>query len=151
MEKFGSVDALLDFAIEKEQEAADFYSGLALKMDKPWMKEVFQDFAREEAKHRDKLKAVKEGQFLVPAEKKIVDLKIAEYVTEKAPSADMDYQEALILAMKREKAAFKLYTDLAQITDDENVKSTMLALAQEEAKHKLWVETEYDKVVLTDN
>ncbi len=151
MEKFGSVDALLDFAIEKEQEAADFYASLAGKMDKPWMREVFEDFAREETKHRDKLVAVKEGQFLVPAQDKIVDLKIAEYVTEKAPSADMEYQEALILAMKREKAAFKLYTDLAEITDDENVKNTMLALAQEEAKHKLWVETEYDKVVLTDN
>jgi rubrerythrin len=57
---------------------------------------------------------------------------------------DMDYQQALILAMKKEKASFKLYNDLAAQTDDANVKSTMLIMAQEEAKHKMRLEIEYD-------
>ena len=63
----------------------------------------------------------------------------------------MDYQDALILAMKREKAAFRLYTDLAAATDDADLKSTFEALAQEEARHKLKIEIEYDDRILQDN
>ena len=53
--------------------------------------------------------------------------------------------------MKKEKAAFRLYSDLAAKTDDANRKETMLGLAQEEAKHKLRFEVEYDEFVLTEN
>jgi rubrerythrin len=49
--------------------------------------------------------------------------------------------------MKKEKAAFKLYSDLASSTDDENVKTMFLALAQAEAKHKLRFEIEYDDML----
>lgn len=63
----------------------------------------------------------------------------------------MTYQEALILAMKKEKAAFKLYHTLAAKAPNEDIKSIFLALAQEEAKHKLRFEIEYDEFVLTEN
>ena len=55
------------------------------------------------------------------------------------------------MAMKAEKAAFKLYNDLAEATDDENLRSVFLSLAQEEAKHKLRFEIEYDDRVFQDN
>ncbi len=57
---------------------------------------------------------------------------------------DTSYQDIPILAMKKEKAAFKLYMDLHETVDDADLKSLMLALAQEEAKHKLRFEIEYD-------
>jgi rubrerythrin len=63
---------------------------------------------------------------------------------------DFNYQRTLILAMKREKASYKLYIDLAESTDDAGLKSTMLALAQEEAKHKLRFEIEYDENILKE-
>ena len=63
----------------------------------------------------------------------------------------MDYQQALVVAMQKEKMAFKMYSDLAETVDDENVKNVFLSLAQEEAKHKLRFEVEYDEHVLTDN
>ena len=63
----------------------------------------------------------------------------------------MDYQSALVLAMKREKAAFRLYTALAAKVDDEALRELFLRLAQEEAKHKLHFEIEYDEHVLTEN
>jgi len=63
----------------------------------------------------------------------------------------MDYQEILILAMKAEKEAFKLYSGLAKATSDASIKDLFLGLAQEEAKHKLRFEVEYDDRVLTDN
>ena len=65
--------------------------------------------------------------------------------------ATLDFQQALIVAMKAEKAAYKLYNDLADKVDDPTVKDLFYALAQEEAKHKLRFEVEYDEVILKDN
>jgi rubrerythrin len=70
---------------------------------------------------------------------------------DEAPGPKTDYQGALILAMKREKAAFRLYSDLAARTEDAELKDLLLGLAQEEAKHKLRFEVEYDDKILTEN
>ena len=146
-----TVDKILDFAIEKEEDAAAFYTDLAGKMDRPYMKDVFLGFAREEKGHKAKLMAIKEGKLMMPAERQIVDLKIGDNLVDIDLKVEMSYQEALIVAMKAEKAAYKLYNDLASATDDANLKETLLSLAQEEAKHKLRFEVEYDDVILTEN
>ena len=151
MKAFGSVDEILDFAIGKEEEAAQLYTRLGRQTEKSWMRQVFEEFAQEERGHKAKLEAVKEGKRLLPAAGKVMDLKIADYVLDVEPSSDLDYQDALILAMKEEKAAFRLYSDLAAATDDEALRVTLLALAQEEAKHKLRFEIEYDDHILTGN
>ena len=88
---------------------------------------------------------------MVRSASKVQDLKIADYVVETEPKPDMDYRDALVLAMQKEKAAFKLYTALAAASEDEALKSLFLSLAQEEAKHKLRFELEYDDNVLTWN
>jgi len=147
MQTFGSVDAILEFAIEKEQEAADFYMELAGKMEKPWMKELFEDFSAEERGHMQKLLSVKRGERLLPATEKVMDLKLADYLVDVEPSEEMGYQDALILAMKKEKAAFKLYTDLAAVATEEEIQQSLLALAQDEARHKLRFEIEYDNLL----
>jgi rubrerythrin len=149
--KFDSVDAILDYAIEKEQDAHDFYMGLSAKMDRQYMKQVFEGFAKEELGHRRKIEGIKAGKSMLPAEKKIMDLKIGDNLVNVDTSGDLDYQQALIVAMKSEKNAFILYNDLAGATDDANLKNTFLALAQEEAKHKLRFEIEYDDYALKEN
>ena len=149
--KFNSVDDILDFAIEKEEEAAQFYTDLASRMERPVMSLIFDDFANEEIGHKKKLQGIKKGKILAPMAKKVMDLKIGDYLIDVEPGPNLDYQEALIVAMKKEKAAFKLYTDIAAVTDNENLRSTFLLLAQEEAKHKLRFEVEYDDYVLSEN
>ena len=149
--KFESVDQILDFAIEKEEDAAQFYTDLAAKMNKPHMKKVFVDFALEEKSHKAKLQLVKSGQLQLSKPEEIMNLKLAEVVSDVDLEGDFDYQKALIAAMKNEKASYKLYTDLAGLADDETTKNTFLNLAQEEAKHKLRFEIEYDEEILTEN
>jgi rubrerythrin len=145
------INKLLDFAISEEQAAADFYKALAGKMDAAWMKQVFESFSKEELGHKAKLEKIKGGA--TPFEKKaeVPDLKIGDYLVEGEASADMDYQDALIIAMKKEKAAFKMYSDMAQATTDDGIRDVLLSLAQEEAKHKLRFEVEYDEQILTEN
>ena len=148
MEKFASVEEILDFAIHREEESIKFYTGLAHKTDNKQMSQVFTDFAREEQSHKKKLLAVKEGKRLMPAQQKIQNLKIGDYLVEVTPGPDVTYQEALIIAMKKEKAAFRLYHDLASSTDNPELSSFFLALSQEEATHKLRFEIEYDNHIL---
>ena len=150
MDTFESADAVLDFAISKEEEAAAFYTGLADKLDTP-VAAIFRDFAREEQGHKDKLLAVKAGKKFAPVENRIMDLKIGDYLVPTDPNAELDYQKALILAMKNEKAAFRLYMDLHDFVEDPDLRNLLMSLAQEEAKHKLRFETEYDDNILTEN
>jgi rubrerythrin len=151
MAQWNSAEEILDFAIENEEKAAEFYTGLAAKMDSPSISEVFEGFAREEKGHKARLLRVKESGEMEPATQTIRDLKIGDYLVEEEPGPELDYQQALILAMKKEKAAFKLYTDLAAAAPDERLRALLLSLAQEEAKHKLRFEVEYDDRILTEN
>ncbi len=150
MKKYSSVDKILDFAVAKEEESAEFYADLARQVEKPWMRRVFEEFSREEVGHKEKLLGIQQGKTLLPAEGKVLDLKIGDYLVDVEPTPDMEYQDALILAMKKEKASFRLYSDLAEATDDASLRATFLALAQEEAKHKLRFEVEYDEYVLKE-
>ena len=142
MTKINTVDDILDFAIREEEGAIEFYTGLAAKAS-PEMKSAFEAFAAEETGHRAKLLDIKAGKLILAAKDTIVDLKIADYLVEVTPSPHMSYRDALILAMKKEKAAFRMYSDLAARTQGA-LKATFLGLAQEEAKHKLRFEVEYD-------
>ncbi|OHB69465.1 MAG: rubrerythrin [Planctomycetes bacterium RBG_13_63_9] len=149
--QWNSTEEILDFAIKNEERAAQFYTDLAGKMDSGAMGEVFEEFAKEEQRHKAKLLGVKQSGTMEPASGAVLDLKIGDYLVDAEPGPDMDYQDALILAMKQEKAAFKLYTDLAAATSEAALRALLLGLAQEEAKHKLRFEVEYDEQILTEN
>jgi rubrerythrin len=151
MTDLSNVDEILNFAIEREQEAADFYNEMAERAKTRAMKDTFAQFAKEEMGHKSKLQGVKGGKRMLSSSQKIADLKLAEYTVAEEPGGDLDYQDALIIAMKKEKAAFRLYSDLAARVDDAEIEKLLLGLAQEEAKHKLRFELEYDENVLTDN
>ncbi len=151
MKEFKTIEDILDFAIGEEQAAVDFYLMLAGQSKSRQSKEVFTDFAEEEMRHKVNLIKVKENGSFQLSETKIKDLKITEYLVDIKPSPDMTYQDALILAMKKEKAAYRMYTELAEAAPDSRTGSIFLSLAQEEAKHKLRFEVEYDDYILREN
>jgi len=151
MKQWQSSDELLDFAIAREQEAADFYAGLAASMEREAMRDVFHEFAREEQAHKARLEKVKATGIVPATQKGLVDLKIGDYLVDVEPGPKMTYQEALILAMKKEKAAFKLYSDMAGAAEDEALRDLLLAMAREEARHKLRFEVEYDDYVYRED
>ncbi len=151
MRQFKSVDDILDFAISLEQDAVDFYKQLARNSLTPDMKQVFEQFAREEIGHKVRLTEVRDQGLYKMEPEEVTDLQIADYLVSIRPSPEMSYSDALVLAMKREKAAFKLYMDLSERATDQEMKSLFLSLAIEESKHKLRFELEYDEYVLRDN
>jgi rubrerythrin len=145
------VNDALGFAIEKEIEANKFYTELAKRMEDSAMRGVFEELAKEELGHKAKLEAIRAGEFQMAQPEKVQSLNIADYVVDVEPKPDMDYIDALVVAMKKEKAAYRLYSDLAEHVDNEELKDTFLWLASEEARHKLRFEIEYDDVVLKED
>ena len=151
MKEFNSINEILDFAMESEQESVDFYKGLAARVNNNELKQLFDQFAQEEVAHKEKIRKVKEeGTFELPSSS-IQDLKISNYLVDVKPDPDMDYQDALILAMNKEKAAFRLYLDLSNKIEQQDMKNLFLKLAQEESRHKLRFEVEYDEYVFGEN
>ncbi len=143
MEKFKSIDEILDFAIRREVEAIELYSDLVRKVEKPELRRALEGFIKEELEHKEKLETEK-AEGIVLKDEEVGSLGIAEYVEGGEARPDMSYKDLLVLAMKKEDTSVKLYTDLAKISQDEKLRDMFLLLAQEEAEHKLRFELEYD-------
>ncbi len=152
MNKFESIEEILNFAINSEQEAVDFYKSLADRQNNSHIRAMFLEFAGEEVKHKARLMQIKQdGVFDMETSENVPDLKISDYVVGVKPSAAMNYSDALVLAMNKEKAAFKLYMALSERTSNLQLKEAFKVLAIEESKHKLRFEIEYDEHVMREN
>ncbi len=146
--KFENLEAILDFAIEKEIEAAEFYTNLSKTDAFSGSGKMFEKFATEERKHQKMLEDFKSQGVTTSMVgykfKWITDIKRSNYVVDLEYSPEMGYNEILMLAMKREETALKLYNEFLAQTDSEEGKTLFKILCQEEAKHKLALETMYD-------
>ncbi len=151
MDTFKNIEEILDFAIENEIIAAEFYDKLSDQAKSKSMKETFEKFSKEERGNEARLKKIKsEGVFKAQKED-ILDMKMSDYLVKSKTKGKMTYQDALILAMKREKAAYKLYKRLAKSAPTKELKIIFTKLATEEANHKMNFEIEYDDYIYIDN
>ena len=143
---FKSMDEILAYAIEKEEEAVAFYTGLSKKEGFASVKETFKNFADEEKKHVKMLQGLSQDSSKVESYevKNIPDLKISDYMVDIEYSEGMMMPEILRLAMKREEQAVKLYRDLGEKSPTPELQKIFQILVQEESKHKLVLETMYD-------
>ncbi len=143
---FKTAGDVLNYALEKEIEAAEFYENLSKKEDFPPAKEVFAEFAGHERKHEKLIQNFSKDNSKIEnySFRNITDLKISDYLVDIEYEEGMPYNELLILAMKREEKAFKLYTDLIDQSEDEDVKKLFQILSSEEADHKNTIEKIYD-------
>jgi rubrerythrin len=143
VKKFKSADEILDFAINREVDAQAFYVKLAGMAEKPELVKTLSDLAAEELEHKAKLQAVRAGKGRI-GEDEIGKLDIVDYVKDVGPNPKMSYVDLLVVGMKKEETSRRLYTDLAAIIQEQKLKDIFLQLAQEEDKHKLRFEFEYD-------
>jgi rubrerythrin len=149
--EFKSIDDIVEFAIEKEIEAADFYQSAAENEDVKGTADVLTEYAEEERKHEKMLKNLKNNQSKIAAYKfeKIQDIKRSDYLLDLEFQKGMSYMEIMRLAMKREEKAHNLYLKMAQASEGTEQVNVFTILAQEEAKHKNYFETMYDDYMAT--
>ena len=146
--EFENLKAVIDYAIEREKEAADFYESVSEEEPMSGAKQMLEEFAQEERKHQAMLEKFRtEGIDKELAEYKlkwIPDIRRSDYVVEMEYKKGMGFSELLMLAMKREEKALKLYNEMLAKAEGGDAKKLFKVLCQEEAKHKNTLETMYD-------
>lgn len=141
---FASVDEILEYAVSMEDASWRFYTDWAEKADNEAISTVFKEFAGEELKHKKLIEDVRSGEKELKARHDVADLKLSDNYVTPQPSAAMSYQDALLVAIDREVAAIELYVHLTSVCVEESLCTIFDALADEEKKHKLKLETIYD-------
>ena len=144
-------DKIIDFAVEREKAAVDFYHELQGKAKFEAQKEMLNEFEDMEKGHVVVLENIRKKGFENLDEKNVTDLKISDYIVPVEPSDEMDYQDILIIAMKREEAATKLYSEMATRFPGSDIQKMFLRLSAEEADHKLRFEKLYDEQIYKEN
>lgn len=142
---------IIDFAIDGEKDAVRFYQDLQNRVKFAAQKEMLKELENMEKGHIIILENIRSKGFQKITVKKVTDLHISDYIMDIKPHDNMTYQDILIVAMKKEDQAEKLYTDLAGNFTGTEMETLFLKLASEEAEHKLRFESLYDEYILKEN
>lgn len=137
---------LLDTAIYKEIASQAFYIAGEKKTQDPGAKALMKELAKEELRHSQLLKNLKEKGLwkLGWYQEKVPNLMISEYLIGGETLGDAGLQDTLIFAVKREQQAVDFYSRMMGIMRDQTAKRLCERLVHEELKHKLRLEMFYD-------
>jgi len=141
--KLSEYKDIIKQAIANEVEARKFYDNAASTLKDPHLKKLFASLAEEEKKHRDILTKIYTGNTMDRYFSESRDYKVAETVDEPELSMAMKPADAFALAMKKEEAAMKQYTEMAEMCDDDARRKVFLDLAAMERDHKLKMESAF--------
>lgn len=144
---------IIDFAVEKEKEAVQFYSDLRKHAKFKAHKDMLQELENMEKGHILTLEKMRSKPLEQKTTKVVDNLKISDYTIPEEDIKPDSYPNILLLAMKREEKSNLLYLNLSEkfATEDKELSDLFANLAAEEAKHKLKFEKIYDSEVLKDN
>ncbi|MBC8481535.1 MAG: ferritin family protein [Planctomycetes bacterium] len=136
---------IIEYAINREKHAYNFYKALSEHVTSERLSEVFAAFAEEEKGHKERLEfeLMKQG-LTVRDDSDSEEANGREYGLEEGVKVDMDYEDALVVAISKEDLAFRFYVEQAGKVSEKGSKEVLLALAQEEARHKLRFEQELE-------
>ena len=145
------VKEFINKAAEEEEKSYKFYmDAIDLTNDasaKVWLREL----ADEEIKHKEMLQNFDTSEVTKFEPGEIHDLHITEFLIDKDVTDIKDFQDVLIVAMKKEQKAYNFYVSMAQSSDNEDMRNLCKILAQEELKHKHKIELYYDDIVFREN
>lgn len=142
---------ILDFAVEREKEAVQFYRDLQVEAHFADQKVFLKELENMELGHIVIIENIRQKQ---PAElqiKQVPNLLISEYLVSDADNLNLTYQNILIKAMKREEMSMKLYTDMSKKFPDSELSQLFAKLSSEEAGHKYKFEKLYDEWISKGN
>ena len=145
MGEMTTIGEILESAIEREAEAVEFYMAMAERVKNPAVQELFEDLVTEELEHKSRLEleVMKEG--IVARTVGVLpetSLDTAAVDPDQVRS-QMDYPEALDVAMQKERRSLRLYARLSGLVAEAVLSETLLSLAEEEAKHLVVLEEQY--------
>lgn len=151
--KYDNIGKIIEFAVEREKEAAEFYRNLQSDAHFESKRKLLKSLEEMELSHIEKLNEIKSHNIKEIENYSVEDLKISDYIVENHDRGldDLTYQDILIIAMKKEESAYKLYKNLAEKLNSSFAGKVFGLLASEEASHKKHFEEIYDNEILKEN
>ena len=142
---FETYDDVLGFAIHSEEQASIFYELLSKRATKHSVRKVFSDMATQELQHKETLQEIllRNRTRIFSGEVDCLNSNDGIKAIDPFTVPKIEYKDALVIAMKNEEASVKLYKSLAKAAKTKKIQEAFLALAEEEARHRVHCESEY--------
>jgi len=145
---FESIEEALGFAASKEAAAKDFYTDMAESSEDETVKAFFKEMVADEQRHKEMLEfeIMKLGKVVSPS----IDnskVRITDITTSMQLPSELSFAEAVILAIKKENASFRLYVELHRYSEDPEISELLLVLAEQELSHKFRLEQGFSELI----
>jgi rubrerythrin len=146
-----SFDKLISLAIQREEEAFNFYTKASENTELPSSKQLLLELAKQEEGHKKKLmSALGEGvceTFTCSTIEEFEGYDLSKYLIEIPLEPGSSSQDILIVAIKREEGARDFYKSLSELTTSASHRTVFESLAKEEQGHKDRLESIYDEQI----
>ncbi|MGY5874118.1 MAG: ferritin family protein [Candidatus Thorarchaeota archaeon] len=146
-----SFEQLISLAIEREEEAFEFYTKAAENAEHPSSKKLLLELAKQEKGHKEKLMGALGGgvceTFACTNMDEFNNMDLSKYLSEVPLDTEATSQDILIVAIKREEGAYDFYKALSELTTQAEHRTVFETLAKEERQHKERLESIYDEKI----
>ena len=149
--EFNNFADVIKFAIAREEDAVEAYGSMSEKTKSPGLKELLLELQEEEKNHKKLLVELTPQTIASLKPERVIDLKISDYLVEEPVGVEMNFQDLLIFAAKKEQKAVELYTKLKNSTDDADLQKLFDFMAEQEKAHKYKLEVKYEEHVLEED
>ncbi|MHC4287897.1 MAG: ferritin family protein [Planctomycetota bacterium] len=147
--EFESIPDILKFSISKEQASIQFYRDLLRHLSDPTTQSLFEVLIQKEQEHVEALQfEIEKLGLTVDTDTGKIDSTFLwdERLETDGPLTHMSFVDTLLLAIQKERAAFRLYAKLLATVKDEELGEVLMELAEEEMRHVLQLEREYEAI-----
>ena len=147
--EFESIPDILKFSISKEQASIQFYRDLLRHLSDPTTQSLFEVLIQKEQEHVEALQfEIEKLGLTVDTDTGKIDSTFLwdERLETDGPLPHMSFVDTLLLAIQKERAAFRLYAKLLATVKDEELGEVLMELAEEEMRHVLQLEREYEAI-----
>ena len=136
--------SIIDDAVNREDDSYIFYKDAAEKAKDPQTKSLFERLSKEELKHKDYLQKFLETKAETIKIDDSEDYNLSQDIDRPRMTTEMDFRDAIKLAIKREEEAMQLYADIANSCLDKAEQDIFAGLSKMEKLHK----TELEEIFL---
>jgi rubrerythrin len=147
-------ERLVSLAIQREEEAYEFYMKAAEESEFKSSTKLLKDLAHQEVTHKEKLlSAQKAGvceTFRCDTIEELEKMDLSRYLVDIPLLPSSTPQDVLIVAIKKEEAAHSFYKSLSELTESGQHRIVFETLAKEEESHKSRLQNMYDDIFQPD-
>ncbi len=150
-----SFEQLISLAIQREEEAYEFYTQAAEEATLQSSGKLLLELAKQEMGHKEKLMNALDADvcttFTCTTIAEVEEAGLSKYLLDIPLKTDSSPQEILVVAIKREEGANAFYKALSELTGVANHRTVFETLAKEEQRHKEILQQLYDDHFQPDN